>query len=281
MTNTLIKGLKFTKMVGSGNDFIVIDTRNHGIDIDLPALARKACERRISVGADGILALGESDVADFMLRIFNPDGSEAEMCGNGARCAALFAWYKGMTAATMCFETLAGLVEATIHDDNLVSIKMTQPRIINTGIELDVLGNRLLVHSINSGVPHAVVFTRDVEGIDVYKIGRAIRMHQTFIPRGTNVDFVQVVNPNLIRVRTYERGVEKETLACGTGAVASAIVSHRLNKGWKPSVTVEMPGGRLYVEFVEKDGEYKDVWLKGEVMSIYDAEYLEEIPGKG
>jgi len=271
---------KFTKMTGTGNDFIVMDARETSLGVDLSILARKVCTRRVSIGADGILAIEESGVADFILRIFNPDGSEAEMCGNGARCAALFAYHNGIASTPMQFETLAGLVEARIQGEDLVSIKMTQPKDIETGIELDVLDKRFMVHSINSGVPHAVVFIDDVENVQVDEIGRAIRMHQRFMPEGTNVDFVQVLKPGVIRVRTYERGVEKETLACGTGAVASAIISHWLKQCSDPVVTVEMAGGRLYVDFLETGGLYRDVWLKGKVERVYEGVYLGDIQGR-
>ncbi|MFY9399361.1 MAG: diaminopimelate epimerase [Desulfomonilia bacterium] len=258
----------FTKMSGTGNDFMVIDAFHHPLDMDWSAFARRYCPRKVSVGADGVLVLSPSEEADFRYRIFNADGSEAEMCGNGARCAAAFALKHGIAGRSMRFSTLAGIVEARVNPND-VSVKVTDPRDLKPGIVLDVDGRTVEVHHVNTGVPHTIWFTDDLDVLPVDSLGRAVRMHPFFAPAGTNVDFVMVSGGNAVRVRTYERGVEAETLACGTGAVASAIVSHATGRVNASPVSVSMPGGSLSIEFTPKNGGYGDVWLTGAVSFVY------------
>ncbi|MRR39226.1 diaminopimelate epimerase [bacterium] len=260
--------IEFTKMSGTGNDFIVIDAYHTTLDIDWSAFAAKYCPRRTGVGVDGLLLLGRSLTVDFDYRIFNADGSEAEMCGNGARCAAAFAVEHGFAGRNMRFTTRAGIIEARVNPDD-VSIMMTPPHDLQKGIDLDMDGQKVQAHFINTGVPHAVLFTRELDDTDVHGLGRKIRTHKRFAPAGTNVNFVQVTGGTSIRVRTYERGVEAETLACGTGAVASAILSHAAGKVSGSPVRVSVPGGDLKIEFTCGDGEYRDVWLTGEVSYIF------------
>lgn len=260
--------LAFTKMSGTGNDFIVVDAFHAPVVADWPALAARFCPRRTGVGVDGLLVLSPSDTADFTYRIFNADGSEAEMCGNGARCAAAFALRHGIAGESMSFGTLAGIVEARVNPKD-VSIRVTDPRDLRRDITLDVDGRALSVWSVNTGVPHAVVFTDDLDAAPVESLGRAVRRHPAFSPAGTNVDFVQRASGSSIRVRTYERGVEGETLACGTGAVASAVVSHAAGHVCGSPVGVSMPGGDLKIALSTDNGEYRDVWLTGEVSFIF------------
>ncbi len=261
--------MEFTKMSGTGNDFIVIDSFHQPVDIDYARFARKYCARKISVGADGVLVLGPGDgTVDFTYRIFNADGTEAEMCGNGARCAAAFAVKRSIAGEHMRFRTLAGIVEARVNPGD-VSIRVTEPHGLRKDIAITVDGREAVVHHVNTGVPHAVWFISEIEGFPVDSVGRAVRTHPIFAPAGTNVDFVQVTGPGSIRVRTYERGVESETLACGTGAVASAIVSHAAGRVGASPVRVSMPGGNLNIDFTLKNGDYSDVWLTGEVSFVY------------
>jgi diaminopimelate epimerase len=266
----------FYKMSGHGNDFIVLSGNGIGTDMDWKEWAPRWCSRRTSVGADGLLIIEPSEKADFKLRIFNSDGSEAEMCGNGARCAARFAAVKGIAKSSMTFETMAGVIGATTEGD-MVSIQLTEPKVVNSDIKLDINGTLLHVCAINPGVPHSIVFrdhVMEMHADEVVKMGRSIRNHPTFGPEGTNVDFVEVMGPSLIRVRTYERGVEAETMACGTGAVASAIVSHLYRDAGDPPIAIQMPGGVLMAEFKKEGDEFKDVWLKGEVHWIYKGEII-------
>jgi diaminopimelate epimerase len=261
--------MEFTKMSGTGNDFIVIDSFHRSFDIDWSVFARKYCVRKISVGADGVLVLGPSDSADFAYRIFNADGSEAEMCGNGARCAAAFAVEHGIAGRHMRFKTLAGIVEAKVNPGD-ISIRVTEPYGLEKNIAIAAGGRQISVHHVNTGVPHTILFTGELDTLPVDTLGREVRVHPRFSPAGTNVDFVEVVGKDSIRVRTYERGVEAETLACGTGAVASAIISHAAGKVDARSVRVGMPGGILKIEFTSRNGDYSDVWLTGEVSFVYN-----------
>lgn len=263
------RGIAFTKMSGTGNDFIVINNMQGTYAIDWSGFAARYCTRRISVGADGVLILESSAEADFNYRIFNADGSEAEMCGNGARCAARFAFDQDIAGRSMRFKTLAGIIEARVHTDD-VSIKMTNPHDFRKDIALDIDAHRYNLSFINSGVPHAVLFTDRLSSIPIEELGRSIRSHPYFSPAGTNVNFIQITSEGHISVRTYERGVEAETLACGTGAVASAIISSHLQPACgAPPVHVHMPGGDLRIDFATHNATFRDVWLSGKVDTVY------------
>ena len=269
-----VKSTIFYKMSGHGNDFIVLNGGAALNGIDWRECATRWCSRRTSVGADGLLVIEPSEMADFKLRIFNADGSEAEMCGNGARCAARFAELQGIAGSSMTFETTAGMIGATTEQDT-VSIRLTEPKAVDSDILLNINGTELHVCVVDPGVPHSIVFrdhVMEMPADEVIAMGRAIRNHPTFDPGGTNVDFVEVMGPSLIRVRTYERGVEAETMACGTGAVASAIVSHLYRGAGDSPIAVQMPGGVLTVEFQQEGEAFTDVWLKGEVHCIYKGE---------
>ena len=224
MSETLNR-IRFTKMSGSGNDFIIIDNRELRLEKERGReLARLACRRKVSVGADGLILIENDAKADFRWQFFNADGSEAEMCGNGARCAARFALLKGIVAKqTMSFMTLAGLIEAEVPGDR-AKVHMTQPHSLELDIPVELDNGRLNLNFINSGVPHAVFFTQaesQLENLDVSGLGRSIRFHRRFQPAGSNANFVYVRGPHNIAIRTYERGVKAETLACGTGAIAA------------------------------------------------------------
>jgi diaminopimelate epimerase len=271
-----MKTLRFVKMQGSGNDFVVI--RQKGV---LPV--EKICDRRFGVGADGVLRMGSSQKADVRMRIFNADGSEAEMCGNGARCLALY--FSGVAQKKKFrIETNAGILDAVV-DGTRVKLHMTDP----TDLKLDVkvaVGNQIFdADFINTGVPHTVIEVDSLDGVPVQKLGRAIRRHDVFKPAGTNVNFVKIISEDRIRVRTYERGVEDETLACGTGSVASAIIA-ALNhapegfpkKTEKTSlarrISVETKSGEVLSVYL-KVSKYKisDVWLEGEARIVFEGRY--------
>jgi diaminopimelate epimerase len=259
-------------MSGHGNDFIVIDNRSGDISTDWSERASVWCKRRTSVGADGLLIIDPSTDVDFRLRILQTDGSEAEMCGNGARCAAAFAVRKGFAKSQMVMETMAGMVGAFVEDE-MVAIQLTNPTSLKDKDFVDIDGVRTPLYFINSGVPHTILFRDNVAGIpanDVAKTGSMVRFHPAFAPAGTNVDFVEIIGPGHIRVRTYERGVEEETLACGTGAVASAIISSRFEGAGEPPIQVEVPGGMLTVDFKNRGNSYEEVWLKGKIDFVYE-----------
>ncbi|MGQ9647894.1 MAG: diaminopimelate epimerase [Thermodesulfobacteriota bacterium] len=268
--------IPFMKMSGSGNDFIVIDHRKAFLEEDrMKKFARKVCRRRVSVGADGLILVEESNRADFKWRFFNADGSEGEMCGNGGRCVARFAHLKGIAGASLTFETLAGLISGEVNGRR-VKLELTKPHSLKLDEKISVEGKELTLSSINTGVPHAVLFLKDIEHADVVDMGRVIRFHPHYAPAGANANFVKVEDSLRLSVRTYERGVEDETLACGTGVVASALVS--AFKGFvKSPVTVKTRGGEvLVVHFEIEAGEVKKVFFEGDVHIIYEGEMWEE-----
>jgi diaminopimelate epimerase len=268
--------IPFMKMSGSGNDFILVDHRKPLLkEEQYQAFARKVCQRRVSVGADGLILLEPSSRADFRWRFYNSDGSEAEMCGNGGRCAARFACLKGIAGPSLSFETLAGILSAEVNGTR-VKLEMTKPFGLKLDEKIEIEGTKQVISSINTGVPHAVVVVDDLEKTDVVRWGRAIRTHPHFAPAGTNANFIRVEGPSSLTVRTYERGVEGETLACGTGTVASALIA--AFKGWvKSPVSIRTEGGEILAVHFEMAGqEVRKVFFEGDVHIIYEAEMWEE-----
>lgn len=239
---TLRFPIAFEKMSGTGNDFIIIDNRELIVPQSEQAiLARQVCRRMFSVGADGLIFIENSEVADFRWQFYNADGSVAEMCGNGSRCAARFAYRHGIAGKAMRFETIAGCIEAEITDeDENVRIQLTPPHDFRFNMQIDLDGESHEMSFVNTGVPHAVIFV-DTSDVPVKKWGRKIRFDEQF-EAGTNANFVRLLGGNSILSRTYERGVEEETRACGTGAVASAIMAS-IHKGLSSPVEVQTSGG--------------------------------------
>jgi diaminopimelate epimerase len=264
--------VSFAKMSGTGNDFIVIDHRRPVVPEDAqPDFVRRVCRRMFSVGADGVIFIETSEKADFSWRFYNGDGSVAEMCGNGARCAARFAFARGIAEKKMSFETLAGIIEAEVlDDDGEVSLLMTPPFDYRTGLEAELDGKVSAISFMNSGVPHAVLFMDEGTEIAVKKWGHKVRFHELFQPDGTNVNFVQSLADGTIRVRTYERGVEDETMACGTGAVASAIFAAGKGLVTSPVTVITSGGEKLTIVFdLNRDGTAENVYLQGPARIIY------------
>ena len=264
-----MKTIKFTKTVATSNDFIVIDSRRPVVGSRLPAFAKMICDRKHSVGADGLIILERSRKADFRMRIFNPDGSEAEMCGNGSRCIALFAATKHIAPKQMTIETAAGILNATVAKD-IVKVKLTDPKDIRWDFCLTINRCPYRVSFMNTGVPHIVYFVDDLDKVDVKKLGSEIRYHSRFSPEGANADFVKILGRDRIKIRTYERGVEDETLACGTGAVASALISAKANKMPSPMVVETQGGEKLKVYFELTKGTFRDVYLEGKASLVFD-----------
>jgi diaminopimelate epimerase len=265
------KKVEFTKMVAAGNDFVIIENSCHLSAVSGQLLARKICDRKYGIGADGLLFLEKSKITDVKMRIFNPDGSEAEMCGNGARCAAL---YSAREERKISIETKAGIIESRV-DGNNIKIKLTEPKDIKLDISLKLNKRKFKANFVDLGVPHAVIFVEGLDGIQVSEIGRAIRNHKKFAPRGANVDFVEVLSDNSIKIRTYERGVEDETFACGTGSVASALLyalrstlcaNHKINVHTKS-------GEILRVYFRKTKTGFRDIWLEGKAKIVYKGVY--------
>ncbi len=263
--------VEFEKMSGTGNDFILIDNREQIIPgEEQAAFAERVCRRMFSVGADGLILIEKSETADFRWQFYNNDGSKAEMCGNGARCAARFAFRHGISGRKMRFETIAGIIEAEItEDEEIVRVMMTPPFDYRFNLKMNLDGIEQEVSFVNTGVPHAVVFVDDAD-VPVTKWGRKIRFHELFQPGGTNANFVRILGGNTIQSRTYERGVEDETRACGTGAVASAIMAS-IHKGLVSPVEVQTSGGeRLTIYFEITQGPVaQKVYLQGPARRIY------------
>jgi diaminopimelate epimerase len=268
--------VEFYKMSGSGNDFILIDNRNGELKIsDLMDFVRILCARKGSVGADGVIIIEKSTCADFRWRFFNADGSEVEMCGNGGRCAARFAFLKGIAPAQMSFETVAGIIDATVNGET-VKLRLTEPKHLELHHDLKTGAGSLPVSSINTGVPHVIHFVDNLEGFDVFGTGRLIRYHEHYQPAGTNANFVRVLDGHTIAVRTYERGVEDETLACGTGSVAAALIAARKGLVSSPVEVLVQSGERLKIYFEETKNGYGNVYLEGGATVVYQGLLWEE-----
>ncbi|MBI3602477.1 MAG: diaminopimelate epimerase [Candidatus Omnitrophica bacterium] len=276
--------IPFVKMVGAGNDFIVIEAQPK---LDYTKLAKEACARQTGIGADGVLIFEKSKTSDYRMRIINADGSEAEMCGNGARCMAAYIVANDKpTKVLFGMETLAGEVLGEAQGE-LARVRLSNPKDYMAGLNITVAGRKMTVDHIDTGVPHTIVFVDGLQEVDVNTLGRLIRNHPRFAPRGTNVNFVEVASPaggkssnSMVAVRTYERGVEGETLACGTGAVAAAIVSylhtHPKVKEQKGAVMKVSTTGKEILEItfdLHEGNKIDNVWLKGTAKVIARGEY--------
>lgn len=266
--------VEFTKMNGAGNDFIVIDNRFYRFsDEELSGFARRLCPRRQGIGADGLLAFNPPEDAghDFRMRYVNADGTVGSMCGNGARCLVLFARWAGMDTPEMQVETDAGVFRAEGPEAGFVRIYQhaladyTPHRVLASMAEMDVAD----AHYIWTGTEHLVCFVDRVADIPVGAWGPPIRQDDALAPAGANIDFVEIADDDLLRVRTYEKGVESETLACGTGAVASAVVSRMLERTGADRIEVDMPGGRLTVGFRLEKGGVQGLYLEGPAEAVF------------
>jgi diaminopimelate epimerase len=268
--------LRFAKMTGAGNDFIIMDNRAGNVAADTVWI-RRICTPRMSVGADGLMLLEKSREADYAMRYFNADGSPADMCGNGARCLARFAVLVGacVEAVPLTFTSAGKTYQARVDADQ-VQVRLVPPQRFDQDIALGLAAGRRTMDFTDTGVPHAVLFTQDVEQEKVAALGREIRHHAHFAPAGTNVNFCQVLDEHRMRVRTYERGVEDETLACGTGVAASALLASR--RGWvKSPVAVKTRSGvEIEMIFTVNDQGFSEVCQRGEARLVYWGELTEE-----
>jgi diaminopimelate epimerase len=273
------RAIDFYKMSGSGNDFILVDNRASIIAAEVaPELASNLCRRKVSVGADGLILIENDEEVDFCWRFFNADGSKAEMCGNGGRCAARLANMLGICGSSLSFRTLAGIIRAEVSGSR-VKLQMTEPRDLKLDMELELNGQRFNTHFVNTGVPHTVFILDGPEILEQQEVvgqGRKVRFHSQFAPAGTNVNFVAVLGEQALALRTYERGVEDETLACGTGATAVALVGAA--KGVvKPPVDVHTKSGEtLTIYFDPEKGLPQEVYMEGGTTMIYQGRLWEE-----
>ncbi len=268
--------ITFFKMSGSGNDFIIVDNREKVVTVnDLPGFTRRICRRKMSVGADGFILIEPSDKADFKWRFFNSDGSKAEMCGNGARCAARFACINGIAGENLSFETETGIVSGQVKDDR-VKVKMPDPAELRLDYNIELKSGPVTVCSVNTGVPHVVVIKESIEDINVFDLGREVRFHEAFAPAGTNVNFVCQQKQGHLSIRTYERGVENETLACGTGSIAAALITSCKAK-WPSPINLLTRSGESLTIYFKKDGSFfNGIYLEGDARIIYSAQLGED-----
>lgn len=280
------KPIPFMKLSGSGNDFILIDNRRGLVKpAQASRLAAKVCMHRLSVGGDGLILIERSRRANFRWRLFNADGSEAEFSGNGARCAARFAFLKRIAPKRMRFETLAGVIEAEMvpgvssrpkAGPSAVKVRFPDPKGLRLNIPLSVDGAERVAHFVDTGVPHCVYIVDDPGAVDIVQLGRPTRYHEEFYPAGTNVNFIKILEPHRIRIRTYERGVEDETLACGTGSIASALVASLVAKVESPVTVLPESGLELTVHFKSDSHSFSDIYLQGDARAVHEGRILPE-----
>ncbi|MDY6838980.1 MAG: diaminopimelate epimerase [Thermodesulfobacteriota bacterium] len=268
--------ISFFKMSGSGNDFIIVDNRDRVVrEENLGPWVASVCRRKHSVGADGLILIERADEADFKWRYFNADGGEVEMCGNGGRCAARFALLKGIAGPRLRFETMAGVIQAEVTGER-VKLEMPEPSAAQLDYPLEVEGETFTVSSITVGVPHVVTWVENLETAPVVRLGRAIRCHEKYLPAGTNANFVQSLDDGTLAIRTYERGVEDETLACGTGSAASALIAASKGMVTSPG-DLHTRGGELLRIYFEKKGHgFGHVFLEGDAKVIYEGRLWKE-----
>lgn len=263
--------IKFWKMHGARNDFVLFDDRCGKFPVDDREFITHIAARHSGIGAEGVILIQKSETSDFFMKFFNPDGGTAEMCGNGARCAALLAFELGIAGKTMTIETLAGQLRAQVMQKG-VRLWMTTPTDWKLDEALHLEGRHLTYGFVNTGVPHVVMRTGDLRDVDVQEVGSAVRRHRSFATAGTNVSFMQIVSDGRLSVRTYERGVEAETLACGTGVTACGLIAAK--NGWvKLPVEVEtLSGDILVVNGVLTEEGARDVTLTGPAEHVFKGE---------
>ncbi|NQX80601.1 MAG: diaminopimelate epimerase [Flavobacteriaceae bacterium] len=255
--------IDFYKFEGAGNDFVMIDNRNLSFDKSNNKLVNKMCNRRFGIGADGLILLEKSEKTDFKMIYFNSDGSEGTMCGNGGRCLVAFAKLLNIIDKETVFEAIDGLHTATI-DEEMVKLGMVCVE------NIEINENNCF---LDTGSPHHIEMVSELQNIDIVSLGRDIRNSKKYNPDGVNVNFVEQKNDNSFVIRTYERGVEDETLACGTGATAVAIAMYELGKTKSKTVNIEVKGGELQISFEKNKNKYKKVFLKGPAKCTYNGKY--------
>jgi diaminopimelate epimerase len=264
--------ISFTKVSGAGNDFVLVDNMKGALDLNWPKVAIALCSRPFGIGGDGLLVLEKSLDEDFFMKYFNADGSYGGMCGNGGRCAARYAYLNGIAGASMTFRALGHVYKAEVRADCVV-LRMNAPGETSRNMTIQSDERSFSGYFLDTGSPHFVLVCDSLE-IDVAHIGRLIRTHSLFQPAGTNVDFVRIVDTRTLQIRTYERGVEAETLACGTGAVAAALIG-ALHCGQTQPIEVRTRSGEsLLVSFRGEAGRYTEVALEGSAHILFSGNVL-------
>lgn len=269
MTRSLPEELEFFKMAGTGNDFILIDNRRAALNAEsFPELARLLCRRQFSVGADGLIVLETTPNASVRMHYFNADGSRAQLCGNGARCAARLAYMRVIAGRSLTLETDVGILQAEVLEKGEVKVSLPAPANERLNVEVEFVGHTLCGQYLEVGVPHVVFFLKEIDNIDVMAVGRAVRSHPAFAPEGANVHFAETTSLGL-RLRSYERGVEAEVLACGSGAAAAACLSARLFGTAAPVPVYTRGGALLTIHFnLDEDGSPENLALQGETRLV-------------
>ncbi len=257
--------LHFEKYHGTGNDFILIDNRENIFDPENVSFIAAMCNRHTGIGADGLILLENDDTSDFRMRYFNADGYEGSMCGNGGRCIVIFAQELGIIKNKTSFRTIDGIHKAVIKKNKLVALQM------NDVTEVQLYEDHCF---LDTGSPHHVALVEEVSTYPVFEKGREIRYAAPYYDTGTNVNFVEQVDKNVFKIRTYERGVEEETLSCGTGVTAAAIAMYSSNITKAKNIHLETLGGDLKVSFKTKKGVYTDIILEGPVKKVFSGEYI-------
>jgi diaminopimelate epimerase len=272
--------IKFEKFSGAGNDFVIVQNSNFNLE---PSLIQKICDRHFGIGADGLLLIGESNKADFSLKYFNSDGTGDVLCVNGARCAVLFAFQKGLCDRECSFEFINQIFRAEIMDESNVRLFIDYSPIIQLNKDIEFLSKKLLTHLVDIKAKHLIIYwdsfcsvfssivkESDFEIFDINYFGRLLRNHPEFLPDGVNVNFIKQVEENTIRVRTYERGVEAETLACGSGSIASSIIFY-LTQKINPPIKVITTSKKIFqIDFAERNGLFLGASIKGHAQKIFE-----------
>jgi len=276
--------LPFVKMTGAGNDFVLIDNRRGEFTIDWRKFAPSVCNRRYGIGADGLLVLESSTEADFTMLYFNADGSFGGMCGNGGRCASRYVLLE-KKIDRVTFKALDYLYSAQTQGCH-ISLTMKDPRALRMNVTIDVLGQAVKLHYVDTGSPHVVLYIDELpEPLQseiitkgIHEIGRAIRLHSEFSPEGANVNFIRILDDHSVSMRTYERGVEEETLACGTGAVACSVIAH-MHQGLASPIQVRTRSNEtLTVSFSSNAGLLTNITLDGSAMITFRGEFHFRLP---
>ncbi len=254
--------LQFFKYQGTGNDFVMIDNRQNKFNKKDTKQIAWLCDRRFGIGADGLILLEPHDTLDFKMVYYNSDGNESSLCGNGGRCITAFAKHLGMIDNKAAFEAIDGVHQSSIEDD-IVKLQMQ---------DVNTVENYKSHVFLNTGSPHHVQLDRHLKELDIKREGAKIRYGKPYNAAGSNVNFVNKIANDIFAVRTYERGVEDETLSCGTGVVAVALAMHYIGETEKNLVTLQTPGGDLKVSFEKHLDSYKNIWLMGPAIQVYKGE---------
>lgn len=252
--------IKFYKYQGTGNDFVMIDNRDLHFPKEDVSFINQLCDRKFGIGADGLILLENDENADFRMVYYNADGNQSTMCGNGGRCIVKFAYDLGIIEQKTTFYAIDGKHYAEIIDDK-ISLQMIDV------VDIKVIDNESIF--LNTGSPHHIQLVQDIDTMDVYTLGKKIRYSSLYQPNGTNVNFVRKIGNNNFKIRTYERGVEEETLSCGTGATAVAIGMHYLGMADDECVNIGVQGGELTVRFNKINDSYLEVFLQGPATFVF------------